>query len=117
MEWKSVERKMSACDERTLELLKLISNTKHPKTLLKKCSKPEIKTLCECVLNVLCGNIPLTKSQKDRLYPHKESLRKLSKKKIPLYKKKKILIQKGEGFLSVLLPAAISVITSLINGV
>lgn len=108
---------MSACDERTLELIKLISKTQHPQSLIKKCSKREIKTLCECVLNVLCGNIPLTKSQKNRLSPHKESLRKLSNKKTPLYKKKKILIQKGEGFLSILLPAAISVISSLIHGV
>ncbi|GFT90366.1 uncharacterized protein F54H12.2 [Trichonephila clavipes] len=36
----------------------------------------------------------------------------------PLYEKKKILIQKGEGFLSILLPASISVISSLIqNGI
>uniref|UniRef100_A0A2L2YW30 Uncharacterized protein n=1 Tax=Parasteatoda tepidariorum TaxID=114398 RepID=A0A2L2YW30_PARTP len=108
---------MSVCNERTLELMKLISKTKHCKSLLKKCSKSEIKTLCECVLNVLCGNIPLTKSQKNKLAPHKESLRKLSKKKLSLYKKKKILVQKGEGFLSFLLPAAISVISSLIHGV
>lgn len=108
---------MSPCDERTLELIKLISKTKQPKPLIKKCSKSEIKTLCECVLNVIYGNIPLTKTQKSRLSPYKESLRKLSNKKTPLYKKKKILIQKGEGFLSILLPAAISVISSLIHGV
>nr|DAC81362.1 TPA_asm: gasderminX [Nephila orb-weaver spider adintovirus] len=109
---------MPVCSEQTLELLKLISKTKHPKSILKKCSKKEIKTLCECVLNVLCGNISLTKIKKNRLSPYKESLRKLSNKKTPLYEKKKILIQKGEGFLNILLPAAISVISSLIqNGI
>lgn len=108
---------MSVCTDQTLELLKLISKTKNPKTLLKKCSKQEIKTLCECVLNVITGNVPLTKTQKNRLAPHKNCLRKLSNKKTPLYKKKSLLIQKGEGFLSILLPAAISVISSLIHGI
>lgn len=108
---------MSPCTEQTLALLKLISKSKRPKLYIKKCTKSEIKTLCECVLNVIRGNVSLTKSQKNHLSQHKQSLRKLADRKIPLYKKKKILIQNGEGFIPFILPAAISLISSLINGV
>ena len=108
--------KMSVCTDQTLTLLKLISKSKKPKLILKKCSSSVIKTLCECAINVLRGNIPLTKSQKNRLSTHKRSLRKLSNKKIPLYKKRQLLVQRGDGFLSILLPTAISVISSLIHG-
>lgn len=101
-----------------LEQLKLIKKSKSCSATLKKCSKNTIKSLCECVLNLLKGNIPLTQYQKRKLKPHKRSLRKLADKSIPLYKKRRLLVnQKGGGFLSVLLPAAISVISSLINGV
>jgi len=107
---------MSVCTDQTLALLKLISKSKNPKVILRKCPINVIKTVCECVINTLQGNIPLTKKQKSRLFSYKQSLRKLSNKKIPLYKKRKLLVQRGDGFLSVLLPAAISVISSLIHG-
>ena len=108
---------MPICTEQALQLLKDISQSKNPKLVLQKCPKSIIKLLCECILNVIRGNVPLTKSQKSKLSPYKQSLRKLSNKKIPLYKKRKVLVQKGDGFLSILLPAAISIISSLIHGV
>ena len=107
---------MTICTDQTLALLKLISKSKKSKHILKKCSNSVIKTLCECAINVLRGNIPLKKSQKKRLFAYKRSLRKLSDKKTPLYKKRQLLVQRGDGFLSILLPTAISVISSLIHG-
>lgn len=107
---------MSVCSDETLELLKLISKSKNPKPILRKCSNSVIKTLCECAVNVIRGNVSLTKKKKNRLSSYKQSLRKLSDKSIPLYKKRQLLVQRGDGFLSILLPAAISVISSLIHG-
>lgn len=107
---------MSACTEQNLELLKLIGKSRNPKLIIQKASNSVIKALCECVLNVLHGNVPITKAQREKLALHKNCLRKLSNKKVPLYKKRRILIQKGDGILSVLLPTAISVISSLIHG-
>jgi hypothetical protein len=108
---------MPICTDETLELLKLISKSKQPKSILRKCSNSVIKTLCECAVNVIRGNVPLTKNKKKILSSHKRSLRKLSDKSIPLFKKRRLLVQRGDGFLSILLPAAISVISSLIHGV
>ena len=38
-------------------------------------------------------------------------------KKVPLFKKRRLLVQKGKGVLSILIPAAVSVFSTLINGV
>ena len=83
---------------------------------LQQCSDGVIQAVCECVLNVLKGVVPITRKQKEKLARHKEELRNLIRKEIPLFKRREILVQKGNGFLSVLLPAAISHITSLIHG-
>lgn len=86
------------------------------KKILQKIDIKCIKAICECCLNTLQGNVPLTKSQKKSLSRHKSTLRKLQDRKVSLVKKRKLIIQKGGGFLSVLIPAALSVISSLIHG-
>ncbi|GFW09889.1 iron-uptake system-binding protein [Trichonephila clavipes] len=94
--------------------LKLLAKSKTKRKILQKCPNSLIKAVCECALNTLKGNVPLTKHHKRRLAPFKQVIRKLGDKSVPLYKKRKVLIQKGEGFLSFLIPAAVSVISSLI---
>lgn len=101
----------------TLEHLKLLSKTKQKSAFLKKCPNSIIKGVCECALNLLKGNIPVSKRQKNKLAPYKRTLRRLGNTKVPLFKKRRLLVQKGEGFLSILIPAAVSVLSTLINGV
>lgn len=84
------------------------------KEFLKKIPNSTIKCISECCLNTLKGNIPLSSSQKKKLSHHKSLIRALSLKKLPLYEKRKLIVQKG-GFLNVLIPAALSILTSLIN--
>ena len=100
----------------TIEHLKLLTKTKNKSAFLKKCPNSIIKGVCECALNLLRGNIPISKQKKNKLVPYKRTLRRLGDKKIPLFKKRRLLVQKGDGFLSVLIPAAISVLSSLIHG-
>lgn len=82
--------------------------------LLKKISSRSVKAICECVLNTLNGNIPLSRYQKNALKKYKGPLRKIGNKKGSLFTKKKLIIQHG-GFLNILIPAALSVLTGLIN--
>ena len=100
----------------TLKHLKLLNKTKKKSAFLKKCPNTVIKGVCECALNLLKGNISITKRQKNKLIPYKRVLRRLGEKKVPLFKKRRFLVQKG-GFLSVLIPAAISVLSTFINGI
>jgi hypothetical protein len=69
---------------------------KYRKALLENGDKDLIKAICECVFNVLNGNIKLPPKIKEKLVKSnlKSSLRKLIEKS-PLKEKKEILIQKG----------------------
>ena len=63
-----------------------------------------LKNFCDCVYNVVKGNVPgLTQEKVNKLVRHKTSLIKLTKK-VPIKEKRKILVQKGGGVLPFLLP-------------
>ena len=110
------------------ELIKKLINTHKTLTLLSKCNKKIrnkliknskkdfIFSLCECLLNILNGNIKITEDDKKKLKEKKYIIKKLIKKS-SLSNKKKI-IQSG-GFLEILIPSLISglasIITSAIN--
>ena len=97
------------------EKLNLLANCskKIKDSLIKKGEKDLILALNECVINTLNGNITLSPKDKLKLKKFKYSLRKLLKNK-SIQKKKKILIQEG-GFLQILLPSAISLISTLLE--
>ena len=101
-----------------LETLKKICNcTKKTNTKnLLNSSKDNslIRVLNDCILNTLNGNVKVSEKEKARLKKYKGILRKILKEK-KLTSKKKFLIQKGQGFLPLILPGAISLITSLID--
>jgi len=80
---------------------------------LKNADEDFILCICECILNTLNGHINYSPKVFKKLEKNKNILRKINSIK-KLKDKKKILIQKG-GFLQYLLPAAISVITNLIE--
>lgn len=86
------------------------------KNLLKKVPSSCIKAICECCLNALRGNIPLSKQQKSKLRPYKTTLRSLAYKKVPLSRKRSLIVQKGSGILSFLIPAALTAISSIFHG-
>ncbi|CAH3174765.1 unnamed protein product, partial [Porites lobata] len=74
------------------------------KAILKAADDALVKTICECVFNVLKETVPVSKPAKRKLLKHKKALTALAEKSTPLNKKKQILIQHGGNFLSVLLP-------------
>ena len=72
--------------------------------ILKNCENDLIHMICDCVYNVVKGNIPgLTQEKVNKLARYKSSLIKLTKK-LPIKEKRKILVQKHGGFLPFLLP-------------
>ena len=67
------------------------------KHLITKADRSLVDCLCECDDNILRGNVPLTKSQKEKLKKKKAGLRALTKKSVSLKKKKAILHYFNEG--------------------
>ena len=67
---------MKEKDVGTLRLLLQLSNAKRKK-LLHKCKPAFIRFLCECVVNVLNGNVPIRMHD---ILPYEKEMRLLSKK-------------------------------------
>ena len=78
--------------------------------ILKVADDVLVRTICECVLNVPKGTVPVSKPAKKKFLPHKKSLIALAEKSTPLDKKKK-----GGNFLSVLLPPILRVLSSILT--
>jgi hypothetical protein len=81
------------------------------KSLILGANKELIDTLCECILNCLNGNVQLSDDDKNKLYKYRNYLRQLLRKRdLSLKKKKGILVQKGSGFLPIILSAVLSLL-------
>jgi hypothetical protein len=83
------------------------------KHLITKADRSLVDCLCECADNILRGNVPLTKLQKEKLKRNKAGLRPLTKQSVSL-KKKKAILQRG-GFMGSLLASIASVVAPLLS--
>ena len=108
---------MSFRMRKNAQLLRLLTKAKpeQKKAILKTLSNDQVKAVCQCVLNILHGTIGVTKKVRNRLEKHKTCLRKLGDKKVSVNHKRKILIQKGSGFLDSLLGPVLTGLASLLN--
>lgn len=96
-------------------LLAKLSSEKRKK-LIAVLKKKHIDCLAEIFLNFLKNNLTHDKGIVKSLHKYKEDIRKVVKKGVSTASKKKILrSQRGGAILSVLLPLAASVITSLLS--
>ena len=83
------------------------------KAILTNADKELVEVICQCVFNMLSGNIQLNEQEKKNLSKYKNTLRAIVARS-SLKEKKKILVQKG-GFLQFLIPAAITGISQIIS--
>lgn len=94
-----------------------VSNSKNKKALknlLKSAKQKEIKSLCECTLNVVNGNIPITQHRLKTLKRFKKPLLGFVKNKT-LKSKRNYIVQNGKGFLPIIASIATSLISQLLN--
>ena len=102
--------------ENNIDYLKVLSKCKKNlrNGIIMNSDKEQIYTLCECILNLLHGNINISEDQFNQLKPYKHTFRKILNNKEKLKSKKKLIVQKG-GFLEILLPAVISGLSAIIS--
>ena len=96
-----------------LTLLSKAKKVKRRRMLIDLADADEIRAIAECVINVLSGNVRLKSEQKRRLQRHKTAMRHIASKNSNTKLKKRVLQQKG-GFLSALLPLALSAVGSVV---
>ena len=93
------------------------SKPKERKKVLKAATNEELNGLCEVCINVVHGNVQLSKKRFACFKRHKRLLHKLSNKKISLRAKRKVVNQQG-GFLGTLAAFGAPLLTQLaIKGV
>lgn len=78
--------------------------------LLEKANLQFIKSIVECVENVMRGNIQLKRECKDKLKKYKAILRKIFNSGNKLKVKKEIIVQNGGAFLPALLAPVITIL-------
>ena len=84
--------------------------------MVKSLPNPVINALSEVILNGFCGDIPLNKSDIEKLKPFKKMMKLLSTKSNKVGVRKKLMGSKrGGALLSIILPLAAAAITSLIS--
>jgi hypothetical protein len=72
------------------------------RALLRAADDTLVRSICECALNTLRGNVRLSPAQKKRLGKHRKTLRSLASSNGTWQRKKRLLVQRG-GFLPLLL--------------
>ena len=88
----------------------------HPKlrrAIIANSNEDLLKSISECALNVLTGNVKLSNCKKRELHKFIRQLRTVVDKHLPLARKKKLIIQSG-GFLVSLLSAVLPTLATLI---
>jgi len=100
------------------DLLRVLHRAHPPlrKAILKHADKALVYSICELCDNTLCGNVPLTPTQKRNLKKHKVILKQLAKRGESWHAKKHALVQKGGSFLPLLLSALAPTLGKLIFG-
>ena len=101
------------------DVLRVLSHCK-PKirnAILINCENDLIHIICDCVCNVVKGNVPgLTQEKVNKLARHKTSLIKVSKN-VPIKEKRKIFVQKGGEFHPFLLPLVAPLIAKAVSNI
>jgi len=107
---------MSKRLNKNIEVLKLLKKAKpnQRKHILDCADNGLIYCICECIDNVLRGNVKLSPTKKRELGKHKTILRKIVDRKTDIGVKRDLLVQKG-GFLPALLGPVLGIAASLIS--
>jgi len=97
-----------------LSKLKQASDRKR-KRLITAAKPDHLKCIAECAHNILCANVRLNKRQHKKLKRHAKFIRLIAKKHISLPEKKRLLVQRGGGFLPALITPILGIVSSLLG--
>jgi hypothetical protein len=102
---------------RKLELIVSVRDIKLRQKLLEdvSCNNAIFKAIKEILLNTVNSNVPLSKTQKNKLKKYEKIMRKLACCKYGNKGSKKKLVMQSGGFLPILIPSVIALLTGLLN--
>jgi hypothetical protein len=108
---------MKKIDNEALHYLNVVKNArpKLRRALLKHSDKDQIDALAQCCLNFLRQTFKVTSPELAKLRRHRASIRAIADNRVARDKKRKIFVQRGAGFLPFILPAAISLLSTILS--
>ena len=110
---------MSERLKRNWPLIKVLAKAKKPgerKLVISAGGDDLIKSICECVTNILEGNVKLTAKEKKQLARHKKVLRNIVDRRTLIGKRHIINQQGGIAFLpAIIAPLVAGLVGSLIS--
>ena len=83
------------------------------KAIISNCDKDLVNSVSECALNLLHGNVKLSDFTRRKLRKYRRQLRTVVDRRVPLARKKKLIIQRG-GFQVLLLTTVLPRLAFLI---
>ena len=78
-----------------LQFLHLLANTHHKQrqAMIESSTREQLEVLTEIIINILNEVLPIRDKHRQQLRRHKRTIRRLSKKKIPLHTRRQLLLQ------------------------
>lgn len=103
--------------EEQLSILKVLFNSKPSlrNNLLKHANKELVCTLCECILNILEGNVNVTDKHIKQLKKYKKVLREIGDNKGTWTRKRKLLQKGGSKIIPLIAPILGAFFTHLLK--
>ena len=112
----SVKTPKTGVTERTACILKALYylDRNQRKAIFKTVDRSIVKAICECILNIIKGNVKISEYDRKSLSKHKKLLRKLGnpRRKTSWKHRKNILVQKGSGILPYIIYPVMSFLLS-----
>ena len=101
---------------KNLSLLKTLHQCSlaEQKNILKSARPELVNAICDCILNILQGNVPISTYHKRKLKAKKDILRKLVHPRKNSSHRKKLLVQHGAGFLTSILGPVLKAIAGTV---
>ena len=102
--------------KRNITIIKALDSlsSKQFKAVIQHSDKDLLFCISNIIHNVTTGKIPVKQAILNKLKRYRKEIYKLCDKKVSLPQRRKILIQKGSGILSVLIPTIIGSLVSLL---
>ena len=106
---------MTKCMQKNLNWLKALQccSNLEKKQIIEAARSESVNAICDCIQNILLGNIEISPKEKRVLNVKKEVLRKLANRKTKSAERKKLLIQHGGGFLNSVLGPVLGALGSI----
>ena len=85
------------------------------KPIIASCNDDAVSCLCDIMYNVRLGSVPLPRAKLLKLKKYRHVLKKITSPRTSLPTRRRQLIQHGGGLFSIVIPAVIGLISTLLS--